>query len=235
MKSVILFSAGLDSTVAFKHAYDRCSELLALTFDYGQRAAANEIKRASMICREFDVPHEVIKLPWISRFGGALTDSSALPLLAEHELDSVAATDSAKRVWVPARNLLFLSIAAGYAEDRGYDLITVGFDAEEAATFPDNTQEFVERFNRVLEYGTLNHPEIDAPLIHLDKAGIVRLGIAIDAPLALSWSCYESGDLPCGVCESCLRRARAFAEVGVEDPGLDTTSRPRTQNTGESI
>jgi len=221
MRSVILLSSGLDSTVAFKHAYDRCSELLALTFDYGQRAAANEIEHATMICREFDVLHEVIELPWIRNFGGALTDASALPELAEHELDDGgAATDSARRVWVPARNLLFLSIAAGYAENGGYDLITVGFDAEEAATFPDNSSEFVERFNRVLEYGTLKPPAIDAPLINLDKAGIVRLGVAIDAPLALSWSCYESGDLPCRVCESCLRRARAFAEVGVEDQGF---------------
>jgi len=220
MKSVILLSSGLDSTVAFKHAYDRCSELLALTFDYGQRAAANEIEHAIQICHKFDVRNEVIELPWIGRFGGALTDASALPELAEHELDSGAAVDSARRVWVPARNLLFLSIAAGCAEDRGYDSLTVGFDAEEAATFPDNTREFVERFNRALEYGTLTHPTIAAPLINLDKAGIVRLGMAIDAPLALSWSCYESGDLPCGVCESCLRRARAFAEAGVADPGL---------------
>ena len=220
MKSVILLSAGLDSTVAFKHAYDRCSELLALTFDYGQRAAANEIEHAIQICREFDVPHEVIELPWIGRFGGALTDASALPELAEHELDGAASADSARRVWVPARNLLFLSIAAGYAENGGYDLITVGFDAEEAATFPDNSAEFAKRFNRVLEYGTLKPPMIDAPLIDLDKVEIVRLGIAIDAPLGLSWSCYESGDLPCGVCESCLRRARAFAEVGAKDPGL---------------
>jgi len=220
MKSVILLSAGLDSTVAFKHAYDRCSELLALTFDYGQRAAANEIEHAIQICRKFDVPHEVIELPWIGRFGGALTDASALPELAEHELDSKASVDSARRVWVPARNLLFLSIAAGYAENGGYELITVGFDAEEAATFPDNSAEFAKRFNRALEYGTLTHPIIDAPLIDLDKAGIVRLGVAIDAPLGMSWSCYESGDLPCGVCESCLRRARAFAEVGAKDIGL---------------
>ena len=221
MKSVILLSSGLDSTVAFKHAYDHCSQLLALTFDYGQRAVANEIKYAYMICRKFGVPHEVIELPWLRNFGGALTDASALPELAEHELDDGgAAADSARRVWVPARNLLFLSIAAGYAENGGYDLITVGFDAEEAATFPDNSSEFVERFNRVLEYGTLKPPMIDAPLLNLDKAGIVRLGVAIDAPLGLSWSCYESGDLPCGVCESCLRRARAFAEVGVKDPGL---------------
>jgi len=235
MRSVILLSAGLDSTVAFKHAYDRCSELLALTFDYGQRAAANEIEHAIRICREFDVSHEVIELPWIGQFGGALTDASALPELAEHELDGGDAADSARRVWVPARNLLFLSIAAGYAEDRGYELITVGFDAEEAATFPDNSAEFAKRFNRVLEYGTLKPPTIDAPLINLDKAGIVRLGVAIDAPLGMSWSCYESGDLPCGVCESCLRRARAFAEVGAKDPGLGMQSSPRAQNAGESI
>jgi len=201
VRSVILLSSGLDSAVAFKHAYDRCSEILALTFDYGQRAAAKEIGHAIQICRKFDVPHEAIKLPWISRFGGALTNKTALPELAEHELDSRAAEKSARQVWVPARNLVFLSIAAGYAEDRNYDSITVGFDLEEAATFPDNTYEFVERFNRVLEYGTLSHPKIDAPLIHLNKTEIVRLGIAIDAPLGLSWSCYESGDLPCGVCE----------------------------------
>ena len=220
MRSVILLSAGLDSTVAFKHAYDRCSELLALTFDYGQRAAAKEIKYAHMICRKFDVPHEVIELPWVRNFGGALTDASALPELAEQELDGGASVDSARRVWVPARNLLFLSIAAGYAENGGYDLITVGFDSEEAATFPDNSREFAKCFNRVLEYGTLTHPTIDAPLIDLDKTAIVRLGVTIDAPLGMSWSCYESCDLPCGACESCLRRARAFAEVGVEDPGL---------------
>ena len=235
MKSVILLSAGLDSSVAFKHAYDRCSEILALTFDYGQRAAANEIKHATMICRKFDVPHEVIELPWIGRFGGALTDASALPELAEHELDGGASVESARRVWVPARNLLFLSIAAGYAEDRGYELITVGFDAEEAATFPDNSSEFVERFNRVLEYGTLKPPAIDAPLIDLDKAGIVRIGVAIDAPLGMSWSCYESGDLPCGVCESCLRRARAFAEVGMKDPGLGDRSAQERKNPREPV
>ncbi len=72
----------------------------------------------------------------------------------------------------------------------------------------------------MLEYGTLKPPAIDAPLIDLDKTAIIRLGVAIDAPLGLSWSCYESGDLPCGVCESCLRRARAFARVGAKDPGL---------------
>ncbi len=72
----------------------------------------------------------------------------------------------------------------------------------------------------MLEYGTISNPKINAPLINMNKVDIVRLGVLNGAPLELSWSCYRSGDVPCGMCESCLRRARAFAEVGVEDPGL---------------
>ncbi|RZN43545.1 MAG: 7-cyano-7-deazaguanine synthase QueC [Methanosarcinales archaeon] len=219
MNSVILLSAGLDSTVAFKHAYDRCKEVLCLTFDYGQQAAAKEIQCATMICSKFDVLHEVIELPWIARFGGALVGTSELPQIEAHELDSEKAVETARGVWVPARNLIFMAIAAGYAENYDHDLITVGLDFEEARTFPDNTREFVERFDRVLEYGTISSLKINAPLIDMNKVDIVRLGVLNGAPLELSWSCYRSGDAPCGVCESCLRRARAFAEVGVEDPG----------------
>ena len=220
MNSVVLLSAGLDSTVAFKHAYDQCEEVLCLTFDYGQQAAAKEIECAARICGKFDVAHEVIELPWIARFGGALVGTSELPQIEAHELDSEKAVETARGVWVPARNLTFMAIAAGYAENYDYDFITVGLDFEEAKTFPDNTLEFVERFDRVLEYGTISNPKINAPLINMNKVDIVRLGVLNGAPLELSWSCYRSGDVPCGMCESCLRRARAFAEVGVEDPGL---------------
>ncbi|MCK5108295.1 MAG: 7-cyano-7-deazaguanine synthase QueC [Methanosarcinales archaeon] len=220
MNSVILLSAGLDSTVAFKHAYDQCEEVLCLTFDYGQQAAAKEMECAAKICSKFDATHEVIELPWIAHFGGALVGTSELPQIKKHELDSEKAVETARGVWVPARNLTFMAIAAGYAENYDYEFITVGLDFEEAKTFPDNTLEFVERFDRVLEYGTISNPKIDAPLIHMNKVDIIRLGILNGAPLELSWSCYKSGDVPCGVCESCLRRARAFAEVGVEDPGL---------------
>ena len=225
MNSVVLLSAGLDSTVAFKHAYDQCKEVLCLTFDYGQQAAAKEIECAARICSKFDVTHEVIELPWIAHFGGALVGTSELPQIKKHELDSEKAVETARGVWVPARNLTFMAIAAGYAENYDYEFITVGLDFEEARTFPDNTLEFVERFDRVLEYGTISNPKIDAPLIHMNKVDIIRLGILNGAPLELSWSCYKSGDVPCGVCESCLRRARAFAEVGVADPGLPGRNR----------
>ncbi|MCZ7398278.1 MAG: 7-cyano-7-deazaguanine synthase [Candidatus Methanoperedens sp.] len=87
--------------------------------------------------------------------------------------------------------------------------------------FPDNTPEFVERFNEMLKFGTLVHPSVYTPLISMNKADIVRRGLEIDAPLEWSWSCYEGKEKPCGVCESCLRRKRAFEMVGTKDPLLE--------------
>ncbi len=221
MKSIVLLSSGLDSTVAFKEAYDRCDEVLCVTFDYGQRAGKKEIEYAKAICKQFRAGHMIIELPWYRKFRGALTGRGQIPKISSSELDNKEVTQkSAEEVWVPARNVVFLSIGAALAENYRFDLIVTGFDAEEAATFPDNTHEFVESFNRMLNSGTLTHPEVYTPLISLNKAEIVKRGLEIDAPLEWSWSCYEGGDRPCGVCESCLRRARAFELAGAKDPLL---------------
>ncbi len=222
MKSVVLLSSGLDSTVAFKEAYSRCDEILCVTFDYGQRARKKEIEYAKTICERFQVGHIIIQLPWYSTFRGALTGGDELPRISTSDLNDVNITrKTAQQVWVPARNVVFLGIAAAIAENYNYDIIVTGFDAEEAATFPDNTIEFVERFNDMLKLGTLTHPTIYTPLITMNKADIVRKGIEIDAPLEWSWSCYEGNERPCMVCESCLRRKRAFDAVGVNDPLLE--------------
>ncbi|HEY9205787.1 MAG TPA: 7-cyano-7-deazaguanine synthase QueC [Candidatus Methanoperedens sp.] len=222
MKSIVLLSSGLDSTVAFKEAYDRCDEVLCVTFNYGQRARQKEIEFAETICERFRVGHIIIDLPWYRTFRGALTGGGQLPKMLEHELDDrEIAQKTAQAVWVPARNVVFLSIGAAIAENHNYDVIVTGFDAEEAVTFPDNTPEFVEKFNDMLKSGTLTHPAVYAPLISMDKAGIVKRGIEIDAPLEWSWSCYEEGRKPCGVCESCLRRKRAFDHAGAKDPLLE--------------
>lgn len=219
MKSIILLSSGLDSTVAFKEAYDRSDEILCVTFDYGQRARKKEIKCAKAICERYRVGHIVIELPWFKTFRGALTSSQELPRIKENELDDFAITQrSAEQVWVPARNVVFLSIGASLAENYRFDTIVTGFDAEEAATFPDNTLEFVEKFSDMLKTGTLTNPGIYVPLISLDKAQIIKKGIEIDAPLDLSWSCYEGKAQPCNICESCLRRKRAFEMAGLKDP-----------------
>ena len=222
MKSIVLLSSGLDSTVAFKEAYDRCNEVFCVTFDYGQRAREREITFARKITEQYKVGHIVINLPWYSKFRGALTGGGTLPGISEEELDDENITKhSAEQVWVPARNVVFLSIGAALAENYRYDLIVTGFDAEEAATFPDNTPEFVERFNEMLKFGTLTKTSIYTPLISMSKADIVKRGLKIGAPLEWSWSCYEGAEIPCGVCESCLRRKRAFEMIGVKDPLLE--------------
>lgn len=219
--AIALLSSGLDSTVAFKQALDTFGSVICLTFDYGQRAATIEIGNAAPICSEYGCDHHVIPLPWYREFSGALTGDDELPEPSASDLDDLERSEeSARSVWVPARNMVFLSIAAAFAEEHGLKHIVVGFDAEEGATFPDNTPEFMELFDRTMEYGTMNHPAIFAPLAGLDKEGIVRLGLKIQAPLEYSWSCYTAGPLPCGVCESCMRRIRAFSSVGITDPLL---------------
>lgn len=222
MKSIVLLSSGLDSTVAFKEAFDKCDEVFCVTFDYGQRSREKEISFARTICEQYKVGHIVIDLPWYSTFRGALTGGGMLPEISGEELDDEKVTrQTAQQVWVPARNVVFLSIGAALAENYRYDIIVTGFDAEEAATFPDNTPEFVESFNEMLKFGTMTKTSVFAPLISMSKADIVKCGLDIGAPLEWSWSCYEGKGTPCGTCESCLRRRRAFEINGVKDPLLE--------------
>ncbi|NJD52336.1 MAG: 7-cyano-7-deazaguanine synthase QueC [Candidatus Methanoperedens sp.] len=222
MKPIVLLSSGLDSTVAFKEAYDISDEILCVTFDYGQKARGKEISFAKTICERYKAGHVVIELPWYRTFRGALTGGSALPEISENELDDKEITKkSAENVWVPARNVVFLSIGAALAENFKYDTIVTGFDVEEAATFPDNTIEFVKRFNEMLKFGTLTKTSVYAPLISMNKSDIVKRGLEIGAPLEWSWSCYDGSEKPCGTCESCLRRKRAFEISGTKDPLLE--------------
>ncbi len=222
MRSIVLLSSGLDSTVAFKEAFDRSDDVLCVTFDYGQRARIREIEFAEAICKQFRIGHMIIGLPWYKNFRGALTGGGQLPKILSVDLDNPDVTEkTAEQVWVPARNVVFLSIGAALAENYRFDTIVTGFDAEEAATFPDNTPEFVDGFNSMLKKGTLTHPEVYTPLIYMNKTDIIRKGIEIGAPLEWSWSCYDGGKRPCEECESCKRRARAFHAAGLKDPLME--------------
>ncbi|MDD1775144.1 MAG: 7-cyano-7-deazaguanine synthase QueC [Methanobacterium sp.] len=217
-KAISVLSGGLDSTVAtayFKDKYD----IQALTFDYGQRSARMEIISARKICEKLDIKHLVVELPWLKYLGkSALTSDEEVPQLELDELDQKEVCDeTAQKVWVPGRNIVFTAIATSYAEDSGAEKIIVGWDLEEAATFPDNSKEFLDAYNNVLEIGSINDLEIEAPLIDKNKKEIVQLGVKIDAPLDLSYSCYLGEELHCGVCESCMRRKRAFESAGIVD------------------
>jgi 7-cyano-7-deazaguanine synthase len=113
---------------------------------------------------------------------------------------------------------VLINIAASFAESMGCENVIVGFNREEAVTFPDNSPEFIGAINGSLSYSTLNGVKVLAPLIGLDKKSIVLKAMESRSPLEYSWSCYQGGELPCGMCESCVRRKRAFDEAGIEDP-----------------
>ncbi|MFG0317614.1 MAG: 7-cyano-7-deazaguanine synthase QueC [Planctomycetota bacterium JB042] len=218
MTAVALLSGGLDSTVATAAAHREVGVALALAVDYGQRAAAREVEASGRIAAALGVPHRTVSLDFLADVTGtALVDAdAALPRPDDAALDDAAgaAADSMAAVWVPNRNGLFVAVAATFAEGLGADRVVVGFNREEAATFPDNSEEFVDRTNAALSLSTRNGVRVVSPTAGLDKEGIVRMGYDLDAPLALVWSCYEGRDRPCGTCESCRRLARALDRAG---------------------
>lgn len=218
-KAIAVLSGGLDSTVAtniFKEDY----QIHALTFNYGQRSAEMEIKSASKICEVIGADHTVIDIPWLANLGRSAltTNQEEIPEPETDQLDDLnASLDTARRVWVPGRNIVFTAIANSFAESEGADIIIVGWDLEEAATFPDNTKEFLEAFNKVLEVGSFDDVRIEAPLIGMNKVEIVEIGNESGAPMDLSYSCYKGAGNHCGICESCMRRARAFKKAKIND------------------
>lgn len=218
-KAISVLSGGLDSTVATSFLNDEF-EIHALTFDYGQRSAQIEIKASKRICKHLGIKHTVIDLPWLGNLGkSSLTvHDDEVPQLKRDKLDDKKTCDeTARKVWVPGRNVVFTAIATAFAEAEDAKIIIVGWDLEEAATFPDNSRKFLEAFNKTLKIGTLDEIQIEAPVIDMDKKEIVKIGKKVNAPMEISYSCYMGEKEHCGVCESCMRRKRAFEMSGIMD------------------
>lgn len=217
MAALVLLSGGLDSTVAAAlHRAAGGDLALALFVDYGQRAAAPEARAAEAVAGALGCPFLVTALPLLGELpGGALTDrDSALPAPGPGGLEGEEARASAAAVWVPNRNGLLVHLAAAVAEARGLDEVVVGFNREEAQTFPDNGVAFVRALNASLALSTRNGVRVVGPTLELTKAELVAAGRRVGAPLELAWSCYEAGPEPCGRCESCRRRERAEGAAG---------------------
>lgn len=219
-KVVLLLSSGLDSTVnayeAMKHHHEI---VLALTFNYGQRAAEKEIETSAKLAAHLGIPHKVVDLPWFKDFNKSslLVADQEVPMGGKVQIDDLATSkETAKSVWVPNRNGIFLNIAAAYAESLGAHAVIPGFNAEEAATFPDNSKEFMEAASKGLWYSTSNHVTVGCYTAHLKKPDIVRLGQGLKIPWELIWPCYFSYEKWCGQCESCLRAKRAFDSAKVD-------------------
>lgn len=208
-KGIILLSGGLDSLVSLGLGMEKYGISLALTFDYGQKALEQEISTSKNICDYYKIEHKIIKLDWLKNVTHtALVEDKELP----EGIDNPE--DSAKSVWVPNRNGLFLNIAGSFADGNDYDYIIIGANKEEGQTFPDNTQEFIDRINAEFEFSTQKHPKVVAPLINYDKNDIVKQAIEHNIPLEFVRSCYSDGKKHCGKCESCTRLKNALIANG---------------------
>ncbi|MEW6698278.1 MAG: 7-cyano-7-deazaguanine synthase QueC [Bacillota bacterium] len=221
MNSVVLLSGGLDSTVNLAYALTEGKVELALTINYGQRAAQREIAAAGNLAGHYKIPHRVIELPWLAQITqtALVKGETALPEPSLEELDDLdAANKTAAAVWVPNRNGLFVNIAACFAEVLHCRLVVAGFNREEAATFPDNTPEFALAASQAMAYSTANQVKVISYTNRLDKKEIAALGNRLGVPWDLIWSCYRGEEKMCGTCESCQRMARAFKSLMLNLP-----------------
>ncbi len=219
-RAVLLLSGGLDSYTAGAIAKADGYELYALTVRYGQ-VHAGEVAAARDVAKALGVAkHLELQVP-LSTFGGsALVGEGAIP--KDRRID-----DEIPPTYVPARNTVFLSLALAWAEVLGAEAIVIGVNALDYSGYPDCRPEYIEAFEKLASLATKagvegNRLRVLAPLQTLSKADIVRRGTAIGLDYSLTLSCYDPRPdrTPCGRCDSCVLRARGFAEAGIPDPAL---------------
>ena len=216
-KAVVLLSGGLDSATVLALTRARGFACYALSLDYGQRHA-NELQAARRVAAALGaVEHKVIALDLTQIGGSALTDLSiAVP---------DATTSGIPVTYVPARNTVFLSLALGWAEVLGARDLFIGVNAVDYSGYPDCRPEYIAAFERLANLATRAGVEgstfrVNAPLIDMSKADIIRQGLALGVDYALTVSCYAADDrgAACGRCDSCRLRAAGFAAAAVPDP-----------------
>lgn len=206
---VVLLSGGLDSAVTLAEASLLFEKVIALTFNYGQKAASKEFEASKALAEHYKAEHHVIDLPW---FGELLP--KAMDAKAGNNWTGPASTDEgfyeAEPVWVPNRNGVFLNIAAAFAEANEFQYIAFGANAEEGEAFPDNTREYRYKLEDALALSTLNKVEVFCPVGEWTKARMVQRALEIKLPLELVWSCYTAEEKQCGKCPSSVRFKNAL-------------------------
>ena len=216
-KAVVLLSGGLDSTTTLAKAIADGNEVVALSFRYGQRHS-KELVAAKNVADFFKVKHVIVDID-LSMFRSALTDKN---IDVPENRDEEQMGSDIPVTYVPARNIIMLSVAAGLCESVDADKIYIGANSVDYSGYPDCRPEFFAEYEKMINIGTKagveGHPiRIMTPIQHATKADIVRLGKKLGAPLHLTWSCYEGGEKACGKCDSCQLRLRGFEEAGYKD------------------
>jgi 7-cyano-7-deazaguanine synthase len=211
-KCLVICSGGLDSTTVAAHArYIDDRDVTLLHFRYNCRAESREVEAVQQIANALGSKVIFCDLQWLKYIGGSpLTDENA-------PIAGPIAGAEYPHEWVPARNLLFMAHAAAYCDAQEIEEIYMGLNLEEGAVYPDNTIEFYERLEALLQFATLSRPKVNMPLARMMKWQIVRHAYQINAPINLSWSCYKNGPLHCGDCGPCYMRRTAHSMLGIPD------------------
>lgn len=214
MKAIVMLSGGMDSAVTLALAVRKhgAEEILAVTFDYGQRHD-REIKAALALVEHFGVGHKEVRIDLGQIGGSSLTDDRIeVPEFKEDEKVEVTST------YVPMRNTIFIALSAAIAEVIGAKYIYTGFNHIDSGGYPDTRPGYVMKMNDALALGSRDKPYVTAPLIEMTKADIVRKGEELGIPWEITWACYEGGEKPCGKCNACVQRAKGFNEARITDP-----------------
>jgi 7-cyano-7-deazaguanine synthase len=210
MRAVVLLSGGLDSTTVAYLARRSGYDIFALTIRYGQRHE-REIQAARAVCEEIGVhEHRIVDLN-MGDWGSSLTGSGDLP--------EQGPTGDIPSTWVPMRNLIFLGIASGYAEVVAAQAIYIGVGQVDYSGYPDCRAEFIAAYQRAADLASKQFVEqgisipVVAPLMYLSKVGTIRLGMSLGVNYDLTWSCYAGATEPCGTCDACRIRDKAFLDA----------------------
>lgn len=225
MKALVLFSGGVDSTTCLAIAVDKygADEVLALSLFYGQKHS-RELEAARKIAAYYGVKHKELDLALIFADSDcSLLSSSDADIPKESYAEQLEKTDGKPvSTYVPFRNGLFLASAASIALSNGCTEIYYGAHSDDAAgnAYPDCSSDFNDAINRAIYLGSGCELKVIAPFIGINKAQVVAKGLALGVPYELTWSCYEGGEKPCGVCGTCRDRIAAFEANGITDPAM---------------
>ncbi|MCH9814289.1 MAG: 7-cyano-7-deazaguanine synthase QueC [Epsilonproteobacteria bacterium] len=217
-KAVCIISGGMDSALSsyiakFRDGY----EIIALHFNYGQKTEKKELESFRKIAKSLNALRLVeLDLHFIKEIGGSALTDNQIEVPKEGLKPGIPVT------YVPYRNGIFLSIAGALAEKEGAEAIYIGVVEEDSSGYPDCSDSFIQKLELAIDEGTKPETKIslETPLVHLKKEQIVQEADALDVPLGDTWSCYESQDKACRVCDSCRLRLKGFEVAGIEDPIL---------------
>jgi len=214
-KAVCIMSGGMDSTLAAYMMRDEGYEIIGLHFNYEQRTQEKELEAFHKICNELDVKEPyIVNLDFFSQLGAsALTDKN-IDVPTEGVQEGVPVT------YVPFRNGIFISLATAIAEKEGAEVLVIGVVEEDSSGYPDCREEYINSMQKSINLGTKDETvlEIKMPLVHLKKSEIVKESVKRKVALDLTWSCYQSEEKACGVCDSCRLRLNGFNVAGEIDP-----------------